>query len=496
MSPNGSLAWSGARGPGRSGLAVALLGGAALLVTLLFALMIGVSAWLPMLLLIALPLAGALVWIGLGEPSPALMRAVLVAGALLVISAPALMRARLPLGYVFELLLFTWLAGALMHARRAMRSDPALRWLAALFGLYLLLSIASSVLGRSQPMAAVWQFQYNLKWAAMFLVGMLLVWDVKTERVLHGLLALLWLPLAAAALLELAAPGLHHRLFGPYVDWTPNPLLGGLPRMRGPFLHSGYLALTAAAFAWCCVVLAVSTKRWRWGLLALPYLALLLASGQRQECAGFALALAGLAVLTLRRYGVLLLPLAIAAIAVAALVMLMLDHVPGRGLLAQWGFGQPFDQLSERAVLSTKGLEVANQWFPLGAGLGTYGGAGAQKFDQSLFLDLGFASYWWFREGKFLIDVYWPSVAAESGWFGAAALMACYLTLLFGLLRRHLRDQRAGRGSALLPMALGALVILLSNTPTSAVITDPRGSFVLWLLIGAAWRLGQARADR
>jgi hypothetical protein len=493
---NGGLAYPGGRGRDRTDLVVLLLGGAALLVTLLFALMIGVSAWLPMLLLLALPLTAALVWIGLAEPSQPLMRALLAAGALLVIFSPALMQARLPLGYVAELLLFTWLAGALIHARRAMKEDRALRWLAGLFLLYLALSLASSMLGRSRPIAAAWQFQYNLKWAAMFLVGTLLVWDAKAERVLRWLLALVWLPLAAAALLELAAPGLHHRLFGPYLDWTPNPLIGALPRMRGPFLHSGYLALTAASFAWFCVVLAVSTRRWRWGLLALPYLALLLASGQRQECAGFVLALAGLTLLTLRRHWVLLLPLMFGTVVAAAVAMLMLDHVPARGLLAQWGFGQPFDLLSERAVLSTKGIEVANQWFPLGAGLGTYGGAGAQKFDQSLFIDLGFASYWWFRDGKFLIDVYWPSVAAESGWFGAAALAACYLTILFGLLRRHLRLQRDGRGSPLLPMALGALVILLSNTPTSAVITDPRASFVLWLLIGAAWRHTQTGAAR
>jgi hypothetical protein len=135
-----------------------------------------------------------------------------------------------------------------------------------------------------------------------------------------------------------------------------------------------------------------------------------------------------------------------------------------------------------------KGLEVAREYFPLGAGLGTYGGAGAQKFDLSLFLDLGFGRYWWFLQGKFLLDTYWPNIAAETGFLGAISLFVFYAIMWTTLLVRAWSS--AGQpyyGFAFLGLA--ALTLLLLNTPSSQTLTDPRGSIVLWAVIAAAWRM-------
>jgi hypothetical protein len=285
--------------------------------------------------------------------------------------------------------------------------------------------------------------------------------------------------------LEWVLPGVHQVVFEPARDAHANPLLCALRRFRGPFPHAGYLALISAVLAWCCAVFAVTDRQRRWWLPAIAYGTLLLLAGQRQEAAGLALAMLGLVAWQWRRFAPLVLVAACCVLGAASSLLVLGPALPVPDVLAQWGFGSPLHPLSERAILSTKGLEVASRYFPWGSGLGTYGGAGAQKFDQSLFLDLGFGQYAWFRQGLFLVDVYWPSVIAETGWIGAGGLAACYLLILATLTRRLLA---AGAADRIVLIGTGALLILLSNTPTSGVISDPRGSFVFWLLIGAAWR--------
>jgi len=359
------------------------------------------------------------------------------------------------------------------------------RWVGWLFLLFMACGVASSVLGRSHTVAALWQLQYNLKWPAMFLLGLLIHWDARFDLTLKRLLALAWVPILAFVVLEVAAKGAHQTLFGPPPDYQINPLLGSIRRLRGPFQHSGYLALISGCLAWLAAVYAVQLKAWRWAGVALIYTLLLLASGQRQETMGFVLALALGAALLMRRHWILMILVTVLLVAGTACLAWALDYAPLTDVLHQWGVGSRLSALSERAVLSEAGLAIANRYWPLGSGLGTYGGVGAQKFDLSQFVEMGFQRYWWFRENKFLMDVYWPSVVAESGWPGAAALAACYAVMMVTLVRRLVRSQPL---DTLLLMGSGMMLVMLSNTPSSVVITDPRGCFALWLIIGAAWR--------
>lgn len=462
----------------------------ALLAALAIGLLAAIGSWLVLGGLLLAAAALGLLWFGTREPSQRALRVLMVLGAVLMLSAGFFQHAlHVPVGYLLELVLFSMLLGLLLHARRHLPADPALRVIVLLFVLYLLLAVFSSVAGRSKWIAALWQFQYNIKWPAMFLLGTMIVWDAAHERVLRLILLLAWVPMVSMVAVEWAFPGVHSAILQVPYDGQLNPLLGALRRFKGPFQHSGYLALLSAALAWCCIVFALVRRRRRWLLPALIYVALLVLSGQRQEAAGLAVAVLALAVWLARRHVSVIASVGVLAVAAVGSVLLLADNLPTPAIVAQWGGGDPLYPLSERAILSAKGVDVGSSYFPLGAGLGTYGGAGAQKFDQSLFLDLGFGRYWWFREGKFLVDVYWPSVIAETGWIGAASLLACYVGILAALL---LRAWRTGGRDPLLLIAAGCLLILLSNTPSSAVITDPRGSFVLWLLIGAAWRRSRA----
>jgi hypothetical protein len=436
--------------------------------------------------LIAIVLFFGLLAYGLRVPSQPVLAAVIALVFVVTLVNPlAEGTTHVPIGYLFELLCFAWLAGALVQAWRSYGERPAFRALLLCLAGYFTLSIVSSVFGRSELFAGIWQFQYNLKWPAMLLIGMLLTFDERQERVLNFFAYWLWLPLLLAIGVEIAAPVLHAKLLGlTQLDRTPNPLLGFGVRRQSLFQHSSYLALVSAGLAWLSIVRAVLQRRRAWWVPVLCYVALLALSGQRQEAMAFAGAcLLGLALLARRQWRLSLI-FGLLALGIAALLAVIFDLTIAQKVLSQWGGGDALAERSERYVLTKHGMEIANHWFPLGSGLGTYGGAGAQKFDQSYFYELGFDQYWWFRLGQFLVDMYWPCVVAEVGWLGGGLLGVAYLVIWFSLLKAI---WRGGPANSVVWIAIGLLTVNLLNSPTSAAITDPRGAFWMWLLIGAAF---------
>lgn len=391
----------------------------------------------------------------------------------------------IPIGYLMEAAIFGFLFSALRVSAGLARQDAALRVAAGLLLAYLALLGLSSFLGRSQTTAALWQLQYNLKLPLMFALGTLLVHSDALERNWRRIVALSWLFFVPFLVLEVAAPGTYANVVGYKLDQHVNPLLGFGARLQGPFAHGGYLALVGGLLAAAAAIQWLQGRGAAWLALAVLYTGLVVLSGQRQELAALMLVYALFVVLGGRGRGGWLALAAVLALLVGAAFWLTLDVNPLAALQLEWG-GRD-SQLSERGILTRKGLEVADQYFPLGSGLGTYGGAGAQKFDQSLFIDLGFSRYWWFRQGLFIVDTFWPSIVAEGGYGAALLLLALFATLWLTLWRRTVQASGAARG--MLMLALAALTLVLANSPTSAVLGDPRGSFVFWLIIGCAWRM-------
>lgn len=452
---------------------------------LLSALLLGLGAWLPLGFVYGMALVAALIVAGLVSLSQGQLHVVLVTVLVLTIfQNPINQIAGPPIGYLMELICFTLLIGAAFAAWRRYGAHPAMRWMVGLMIAYFVLAIASTLLGRSHTVAALWQFQYNLKLPAMLLLGMAMTFTPAQHRSLKIFIWVAWLPIAAFVAIEALAPSSYFALMKTPVEHTINPFLGFGVRRAGPFLHSGAMAVTAAMACWIAAVHAFAKRSAWWGLPALIYLVLLVLSGQRQEALalGFCLCLLPAYVLRYQWRCAAVAMTLLVAIAVVAAVLLDFSAIQKLRDLA--GAGTGLEQISERTVLSRTGVQIAKDYAPLGSGLGTYGGAGAQKFDQSQFVAYGFDKYWWFQRGLFLIDVYWPSVAAEAG-FLAAALWGAALAVPLGLL--VLSAMRDGFDNLLAWSALGCIVVVLANSPSSAALTDPRASFWGWLLIGAAF---------
>jgi len=456
------------------------------LITLSFGILIGAGQWVIIMALIALLVILPIFLISAQRIQD--QHGWLLAGgwAVMLVAHSIQKISGVPVGYVLEAVIFGLALASLRNVWRLAVLDKTLRFLIALLVIYFVTALLSSAFGRSHNFAAFWQLQYNLKWPLMFALGTLIIWNENSDKMLRKLAAWSWIVIIPFVLIEIVYPSIYTQIFQTNVGLHSNPILGFGFRYRGPFSHAGMLAIACALMAICALVQLLQGRgRW-WGGIALIYIALVLASGQRQELAAMLIAMFFIFIISSRHYWFLLL----AAVLCGGLFVfygLYSNDVPMRSTLEQWGFINNLSDLSERAILTSKGIEVASLYFPLGSGLGTYGGAGAQKFDLSLFVDLGFGQYYWFREGKFLVDTYWPSIIAESGFIGALLILTVYIVIFATLLRRawHAKGTPV---FGLLLIAISAMTLLLANTPTSAVITDPRGAFLFWLLIGAAWR--------
>lgn len=392
-----------------------------------------------------------------------------------------------PIGYVLELVAFGLVLVSARCVWNLSGQDRVLRILLALLLLHFCVALLSSMLGRSQMFAALWQLQYNLKWPLMLGMGTLLIWNERADDLMRKIISWSWIFIVLILALEIAVPGVHSEFFGENHDRSVNPVIGIGARYRGPFNHSGYLAIISALLAAGAMARLLADRGRGWALLALLYAAIVLLSGQRQELLAMVFALLLLVAISWKQYLHLMIVFTALLGGLVVAGFIYFDYIPMQDTLAQWGLVDHLSNPSERAILSANGITIAHQFFPLGSGLGTYGGPGAQKFDLKLFWELGFGRYWWFLQGRFLVDTYWPNVIAESGFGGAFFLVAFFMVLWITLLRRAWHAVGTPvYGVALL--ALAAMTLLLANTPSSQILSDPRGAFIFWLIIGSAWR--------
>ncbi len=104
-------------------------------------------------------------------------------------------------------------------------------------------------------------------------------------------------------------------------------------------------------------------------------------------------------------------------------------------LLFTWGDLQTYfidETSSVRITLIRKGIEVANRFFPLGAGFATYGSEMASRYYSKLYVEFGWENSWAFRANSGLLnDAFFASIVGQFGWIG----FGLYLVALYQLFK-------------------------------------------------------------
>lgn len=92
-------------------------------------------------------------------------------------------------------------------------------------------------------------------------------------------------------------------------------------------------------------------------------------------------------------------------------------------IIRELGFGPLGVEAAPRSIFMQASIDLANNNFPIGAGLGALGGQAAVSYDSHYFYHYLISHEWYFSERMFLTDTYWPKVFAETGFLSVLPLL-------------------------------------------------------------------------
>ena len=384
------------------------------------------------------------------------------------------MHLRIPLYSVMELsILIAGLWGVKRFVNAIGQSGLAIASFFA-FGGFLLMALASTfVEGNFIGRAAVFQFVSDWKLPLVLAFGAYFSNKINVQELLDRSLPFIIVVLLAFLFLQWGAPGIYkvvmHLYFreGGGVGYLPAPGLS-------LFLHPSILAAASAALA------IYTFTQWRvlgkqsgyaW-LKSAALTFLLFASNQRQEIFAFMLVISTIYVLA-RREGTGK-RLFYSGLLLAGLIALFLT-IFGKTFgpeASEWGIHTYHGATHPRALLYQGAEDLARSYFPLGSGLGTFGGVGASKYDLTLYYRLGFSQQWWWPHHEdYLLDTFWPNSIAESGIIGAALLLIHFILFSLYLYYKAAKSPTLEIRMAWL-FAAGTFTWVLFNSPTSPAFQE------------------------
>lgn len=98
-------------------------------------------------------------------------------------------------------------------------------------------------------------------------------------------------------------------------------------------------------------------------------------------------------------------------------------------------------EFSVRQKLTEDSIKIANQYFPVGTGFGSFGTNSAIRHYSKLYVKMGYLYSWEMGpRSHYMNDTFWPSLFAQTGWFGTAAFAIALLNLLDFIIRSRKKD--------------------------------------------------------
>lgn len=95
-----------------------------------------------------------------------------------------------------------------------------------------------------------------------------------------------------------------------------------------------------------------------------------------------------------------------------------------------------------RLKLLQDGIRIAQQFFPFGAGFGSFGTTVAYESGSSFYYSLGYMSG--FYANQPVGDAFWPGIFAPAGWVGTIFFIVAILLMVMDSIRRLKEDEYAG----------------------------------------------------
>jgi hypothetical protein len=371
---------------------------------------------------------------------------------------------------------------------KASRDNKVLMTANMLFIAYMIIGLSSTYLGRSTTLAATYQFISNLKPFFIIILGYALAWRQPTEKIFLTILRWAWVPMVLLSLFEWAAPSVYSSVFS-MGGLVPQSSTDALPRATGLFSFPGTLAANASMIA---ILFLVRGLHARQGDKPAEYFT----AAAYGSCIVFALSKGEMIAFTACTFMILalykkdgrtlriLMATTLIALAVPAFYMFFGESIEAE--LNRAGVTRAIGPIDHpRLQIFTLGFHLANKYWPLGAGLGTYAGAGAEKFDDTVYESLGFSSFWWYGKQDFLMDTYWPNPIAEAGYFGAILLFLSYIFVFLYAAKRWLKGSR--HSAPYWATAASGILFSLINSISTPAFMETRTYFFVAIFFGLAY---------
>ena len=401
---------------------------------------------------------------------------------------------KVDLRFVLELVVYA--AAPLLFARLLphLKRSAHLKWL-LVFGLaFLALSVVATLTGRSRSLPALYTMVYNVKPFVMLGFGACLVWSSTTERRYLLIVRWAWLLFLATAILQWSAPSVYTAILSDFKA-EQHPFFAGMSRAKTVFHHPALAATVASALAIVCAARWAERRSVSDALAIGGYFAVVLMAGQRHELVALlaTFIFVGLLWRYPMRLGSLLVSSVLVGVVTIAVLYPLLNETIDRELVA-WGIvGRGMDPENIRAVLYQDASRVAERYFPWGSGLGTFGSAGAMRYDLSLYFEMGYQHFWWFGKQSVLMDAFWTRYIAETGWLGLTLMVAIYALTLQRALGWIADAEQGTRERFYSVCGCGGLIFLLIASPTSFGLAEPLQGLLPLVPLGVAWNLRRQR---
>jgi hypothetical protein len=234
-----------------------------------------------------------------------------------------------------------------------------------------------------------------------------------------------------------------------------------LPRSVGIFWHPGSLAVFSGIYSMFFLFRYTETKRFnyiKWFILAVV---LLLLSLSRLEILSVLIAVTFVIIINRRgpkKYFCVL------TVVLTTLFLLLVAQPYIEFVVEKMSLNNLGDSVNPRVVFATRSVAVANDLFPLGGGLGNYGGFAASIFDSELYYQYGMDQYSWFDLGLYKVDTFWPHILGEAGYLGLLFFILFLIVLFRQLLLFHKQIMRSGGNLFTSKMAISAFIFLVLNS--------------------------------
>jgi hypothetical protein len=375
------------------------------------------------------------------------------------------------------------MAGCLVKGRMLLKTN--INWLLLLF---VLVAVTSSIKRQVPTLIFASQLFLYLKGFLLFYIFANLSIDKailgKYVRVFFYVAVIIFI----FGIVDLVAPEWFRSTIGnvAHIDYRL-----GVPSIKSFFIHPGIMAWFMSFIALYCFAFFLTFQKLPYLFMGLVFsLGCFLAMRAKSLC-GLAVGfLAGLQMQPFSKkvkIAIFLMPLAfLLCIALGPMVYKLYQSKIENYAKAE-------DHMSvARNALYIKSLDIANDHFPFGAGLGRYGSWMSRVHYSPLYDKYDLSEiYGLSREfPNFTNDTFWPMVLGETGYIG----LVLYVTVLLGFVKSLYKQIKNTKDKYLKAFQLGTLMILLGSlfeSMTQPIYVAPPQVYFVFGSIGICYVLNE-----